>query len=255
MKKPVFLLALFSVAGIIIYFMMRGVGPGEGNTDLKNVKDQRLVAMVDSIEMADWKNSTQYRRVQTEIAMSESNRKIDLNDKNLLLTTLDTKYAISLTKKYNAIKTTFTSFPSALYNEMVTFQSKNSDLTIGVRELSAFIQLQNMERDVTNFLNSKYSESVISNLRSKINGLPLGTLISNANTVKMKQSYLNDLARFEKLVKDITQYMEMRDKDDLAETNYDSYSYNLSTFSESRVEKYSYYREWFKKYRESQKAK
>ena len=122
MKKLLFLLALFSVAGITIYFMMRGTIDDEPGTGIKNIKDQRLVAMVDSIELADWKNNAQYRRVQTEIGMSESNGKIDLKDKNLLLKTLDTKYAISLTKKYNTIKTTFTSFPSALYNEMVTFQ-------------------------------------------------------------------------------------------------------------------------------------
>jgi hypothetical protein len=252
MKKTLFLLALFSISGIIIYFMMKGVGSEGSDIDLKNVKDQRLVAMVDSIESAEWKNNKQYRRIQTEIGMSESNGKIDLKDKNLLLSTLDTKYAISLTKKYNAIKTTFTSFPSSLYNEMLAFQSKNSDLPTGVRELNAFIQLQNMESYVTQFLNSKYSELVISNLRSKVNGLPLGALASHPNSVKMKNNYLNDLASFEKSVKKITKYMELCDQDE-NENNSDGYLIPLTTFSEIKCEKYNYYREWFIKFRAKQK--
>jgi hypothetical protein len=254
MKKPIFLLTLFLVSGIIIYFMMRGGSTIVDENDLSKIPDQKLVAMIDSIETSEWKSNSNYLRIQTEISMSESNKKINENEKKLLLGSLDTKYANSLIKKYNAIKTNFKSFPSLLYNEMIAFQSKNANLPTGVTELSAFIQLQNIKGKITQFLSSKYNKQVISNIRSNINGLPLGGLGSNPNTVMMKKDYLNDLARFEQLVEDITKYMEMRDNDDADESNFDSYGYKLSTFSEKRIEQYVYYKDWFKSYRISQRS-
>lgn len=242
MKKTFFLLALFSVAGIVIYFMMRGTIDDEPGTDIKNIKDQRLVAMVDSIEMADWKNNAQYRRVQTEIGMSESNGKIDSKDKNLLLTTLDTKYAISLTKKYNAIKTTFTSFPSALFNEMVAFQSKNSDLPTGVRELRAFIQLQNIESSINQFINGRYSRTKSTSIRTQINEIPIGSLSSNTLCIKMKSSYFQKLGSFQKDVETVTDLIETAEK---YPDDYSKYK-ELSDWKDvSYVLKYPYYKAWF----------
>ncbi len=241
MKKALFLLTLFAVAGIIIYFMMKGVRSVEDDNDTKDIKDQRLVSMVDSIESADWKNNAQYRRVQTEIGMSESNGKIDMNDKNLLLSTLDTKYANSLTKKYNQIKSNFTSFPSILYNEMIAFQSKNPDLKTGIRELGASIQLQNLEGSVNQIPEIRYSSTTISNLKSKINNLPLGALNSNSICKGIKIRYLNKLSAFENDIRDLDPLIDIAERPNSDYNEFKSLRYNKSI-----LDKYTFYRNWLR---------
>jgi hypothetical protein len=242
MKKSIFLLALFSVAGITIYFMMKGGGPGGGDPPLPVPPDHPLVRMIDSVEGADWKNNAQYRRVQTEISMFESNGKIDLKQKNLLQTTLDAKYAISLSKKYNAVKTTFSRFPSALYNEMAAFQSKNSDLPTGVKELSAFIQLQNLEGSVNQFINGRYNTTKYNGIRNQINEVAIGSLSNNPLCISMKSNYLQKLLNFQTDVQRVTELIEFTENDS---GNFSKYEDLIYLQNEPSVLKYPYYRSWF----------
>jgi hypothetical protein len=238
MKKTLFLLALFSVAGIVIYYLM--VPPGSPPpAPPPPPPPAELSKILDSVKTNEWKSNSNYLRVKTTIGLFESNGKISSDQKQLCLTTLDINYAFALTKKYNAIKTSFTSFPSPLYNEMVAFQSKNSDLPTGVRELSAFIQLQNLEGSVNQTPEIRYSSSTMSNLKSKINNLPLGALNSNSYCKGIKMRYLNKLSAFENDISELDPLIDIAER-----PNSDFNEYKRLAYNKSILNKYIFYRNW-----------
>jgi hypothetical protein len=242
MKKLLFITSLFLVSGLLLYFIMKGTGGYDEPGDMKDIKDTVIVSMVDSVKLADWKSNAQYLRIKTEIGLRKSNGTINDQEKELLISTLDLNYAFSLNKKYNAVKTNFPSFPSALYNEMVAFQSKNKDLTTGIKELNAFLQLQNVEGSVNQFISGRYNVEKYNNLRNRIKEIPIGSLSANSLCIKMKSNYFQNLLNFQTDVQRVTDLI----------SNTEKYPGSISLYEELRdwkdapsVLKYPYYKAWF----------
>jgi hypothetical protein len=242
MKKLLFITSLFLVSGLLLFFIMNGTRGYDVSGNTKDIKDTVIVSMVDSVKQADWKSNAYYLRVKTEIGLRKSNGTINDQEKELLISTLDLNYAFSLNTKYNAVKTNFPSFPSALYNEMVAFQSKNSDLPTGVRELNAFIQLQNLEGSVNQFINGRYNTTKYNGIRNQIKEVAIGSLSNNPLCITMKSSYFQKLLNFQTDVQRVTDLIEITEKD----------PGSISKFEELRdwkdapsILKYPYYKAWF----------
>ena len=242
MKKLLFLTSIFLVSGFLLYFMMKGGTTTSEPGNLGNIKDNIVVAMVDSVKVADWKNNAQYLRIKTEIGLRESNGKINASDKELLISTLDINYALSLNKKYNTIKVNFTSFPSELYNEMISYQTKNKDLPIYIGELNAFRRLEQMEGVVNQFLNGRFNIAKSNSLRAQINEIPIGSLAGNPLCSRFKSSYYQKIGGFQGDVQTVTELIDTAEK---YPEEYSRYKELGDWKNESSVLKYSFYKAWF----------
>ncbi len=221
---------------------MGGTGGGGQGGGADDIKDTVIVSMVDSVKLANWKSNAQYLRVKTEIGLRKSNGTINDQEKELLISTLDINYAISLNKKYDAIKKSFTSFPSTLYSEMLAFQSKYPNLSVGIKELNAFLQLQQMEGIVNQFLNERFNLSKSNNLRNQINEIPIGSLAGNSMCTAYKSSYYQKIGSFQSDVQTVTDLIETAEK---YPDEYSKYKDLGDWQFEQSVLKYSYYKTWF----------
>lgn len=239
MKKSLFLFSLFIVAGILLYFLMRGSEVISSASPPTPQGSDVLILMVDSIKTTDWKNNSHYNRVKSSILLSESNSKINNTEKEKLLNSLDINYAYSLNLKYNLIKLNFTSFPTILFNEMQSFQNFSNELANGIKELNSFIQLQNLQGIVNNAIEIRYSSTSISNLKSKINNLPLGSLNTNPFCKSVKMQYINKLSVFEQEIRDLDKYIDIANKPNSDYKDYRELAYNRGV-----LDKYTYYRNW-----------
>lgn len=198
--------------------------------------------MIDSIEINEWKNNANYLRIQTEIGLAESNDKIIQKEKERLLSTLDVKYSIALVKKYDLIKDNFTTFPSLLYKEMLAFVSKNPDLSIGIKELRAFIQLQSLEGSVNGFLSRKFDLGTYNNLETQLNDVPIGSLSNNPSVEKMKSDAMSKLRSFKYDVEHVTELINNCINNPEEFSRYARLKYLKDEVS---VLKYQYYKDWF----------
>jgi len=240
MKKLTFIILVFLVAGVLLYLLMRGAGdPPPPPPPPKD--SSALVLMVDSVKIADWQNTDQFKKVRSSILLSESNAIINEAEKERLLNSLDISYAFSLNKKYNAIKLSFTAFPTILYNEMIAFQSKDNKLKTGIGELKAYRNLERMEGTVNQMLKGRFSDTKWTQLINQINDLNLGALSAHSKVRSMRANYNSTLNQFKDEVQDLTSLIE------LAEGGADFTAYEEITdyVRDASVNKYLFYRNWF----------
>ena len=243
MKKPIFLVSLFLISGFLLYFLMKGSG-GDITVDPPITKeDSVLLAMVDRVKKTDWLDSKQYTTIKQEIGLSESNKNITTDQKEKMLGTLDINYAFSLTKKYDEIKFSFNKFPSELFNEMLTFKSKNSDLPKGISELKALKKLQEMNRQVDKFLEGKFDLSKFERLKNQINEIALGDLVRNDMCQKIRSKGLGDLDKFKEAVEEVTKLINLAEEKPEARDDFRKLS-RMQKYPD--ILKFTWYKNWFK---------
>jgi hypothetical protein len=243
MKKPIFLVSLFLISGFLLYFLMKGSG-GDIIVDTSITKeDSVLLAMVERVKKTDWLDTKEYSTIKQEIGLSESNENITTDQKEKMLGTLDINYAFSLSKKYDRIKFSFNKFPSELFNEMLTFKSKNTDLPKGISELKALRKLQEMNKQVDKFLEGKFDLLIFGVLKNQINEIALGDLDRNNMCQVLKSKGLGDLDKFKEAVEEVTKMINSAINDPDKRNNYK----NLADFLQDEdVQKFTWYRNWFK---------
>ena len=125
---------------------------------------------------------------------------------------------------------------------MVAFQSKNSDLSTGIRELSAFIQLQNLEGSVNQFINGRYNSTKYNGIRNQVNDVAIGSLSNNPLCISMKSSYLQKLLNFQTDVQRVTDLIEITENDPGSLSKYVEL---IEWKDQPSVLKYRYYKAWF----------
>ena len=245
MKKLTFIILVFLVAGVLLYLLMRGAGDPPPPPPPSPKDSSALVLMVDSVKIADWQNTDQFKQVRSSILLSESNAIINEAEKERLLNSLDISYAFSLNKKYNAIKLSFTAFPTVLYNEMIAFQSKDNKLKTGIGELKAYRNLERMEGTVNQMLKGRFSSAKWTQLLNQINDLNLGALSAHSKVRSMRANYNSTLNKFKYDVEYVTSLI------DLAEGGADFFDYQdireyvAPAGSSATVNKYLFYKTWF----------
>jgi len=243
MKKPIFLVSLFLISGFLLYFLMKGSG-GDIIVDTSITKeDSVLLAMVERVKKTDWLDTKEYSTIKQEIGLSESNENITTDQKEKMLGTLDINYAFSLSKKYDRIKFSFNKFPSELFNEMLTFKSKNTDLPKGISELKALRKLQEMNKQVDKYLEGKFDLSKFERLKNQINEIALGDLVGNNMCQVLKSKGLGDLDKFKEAVEDVTKLINLAEEKQEATDRYRNLS-RMQTYS--NILEFTWYKNWFK---------
>jgi len=243
MKKPIFLVSLFLISGFLLYFLMKGSG-GDIIVDTSITKeDSVLLAMVERVKKTDWLDTKEYSTIKQEIGLSESNENITTDQKEKMLGTLDINYAFSLSKKYDRIKFSFNKFPSELFNEMLTFKSKNTDLPKGISELKALRKLQEMNKQVDKFLEGKFDLSKFERLKNQINEIALGDLDRNNMCKVLKSKGLGDLDKFKEAVEEVTKLINLAEEKQEATDRYRNLS-RMQTYS--NILEFTWYKNWFK---------
>ena len=243
MKKPIFLVSLFLISGFLLYFLMKGSG-GDIIVDTSITKeDSVLLAMVERVKKTDWLDTKEYSTIKQEIGLSESNENITTDQKEKMLGTLDINYAFSLSKKYDRIKFSFNKFPSELFNEMLTFKSKNTDLPKGISELKALRKLQEMNKQVDKFLEGKFDLSKFERLKNQINEIALGDLVGNNMCKVLKSKGLGDLDKFKEAVEEVTKLINLAEEKQEATDRYRNLS-RMQTYS--NILEFTWYKNWFK---------
>ena len=241
MKKLSFIILVFLVAGVLLYLLMRGAGDPPPPPPPSPKDSSALVLMVDSVKIADWQNTDQFKKVRSSILLSESNAIINESEKERLLNSLDISYAFSLNKKYNAIKLSFTAFPTVLYNEMIAFQSKDNKLKTGIGELKAYRNLERMEGTVNQMLKGRFSAAKWTQLLNQINDLNLGALSAHSKVRSMRANYNSTLNQFKDEVEDLTSLIELAE----GGANFTAYEKITDYVRDASVNKYLFYRNWF----------
>jgi hypothetical protein len=242
MKKPIFLVSLFLISGFLLYFLMKGSG-GDIIVDTSITKeDSVLLAMVERVKKTDWLDTKEYSTIKQEIGLSESNENITTDQKEKMLGTLDINYAFSLSKKYDRIKFSFNKFPSELFNEMLTFKSKNTDLPKGISELKALRKLQEMNKQVDKFLEGKFDLSKFERLKNQINEIALGDLDRNNMCQEIKSKGLGDLDKFKEAVEEVTKLINLAEEKIDARDGYRNL-YRMQTYQ--NILEFTWYKNWF----------
>jgi hypothetical protein len=243
MKNPIFLVSLFLISGFLLYFLMKGSG-GDIIVDTSITKeDSVLLAMVERVKKTDWLDTKEYSTIKQEIGLSESNENITTDQKEKMLGTLDINYAFSLSKKYDRIKFSFNKFPSELFNEMLTFKSKNTDLPKGISELKALRKLQEMNKQVDKYLEGKFDLSKFERLKNQINEIALGDLVGNNMCKVLKSKGLGDLDKFKEAVEEVTKLINLAEEKQEATDRYRNLS-RMQTYS--NILEFTWYKNWFK---------